>query len=354
MTLPEGVVEVRAVMNEPVPVVLSDTEIEAWLSLAAVDVCLKTLGHCAVEPIYLPANDLSGELEQFADSALSGTPRVVEDQSVYFKVYPTKAAGGAPVAPSAWKSWDDTTLSGTPRRIGFRHGSGLFWMMGYPTAAALNNPTADADQDLLYDVPAGTVAGTPWAFCLETGGVAYYFKAYELTGYPAADGLLMHPVPTGLVKTKALQRLGDGGSILGLVQTRPAQFGHLNQDADIDPLYYNDFAQTLFLHPGGGARGLAVYLAGAFYTVDFTELADELQPPCLVYAIMLAHYKIGKYATGAALYRQYLSMVLDLREALYPLAMDGLEAVRLADAMEKSRPAARTQPQPRRKPRRRR
>jgi hypothetical protein len=118
-------------------------------------------------------------LDRIADVALSGTPRVCITHSHYFKVFPTRAGSETPAGDrDAWKTYDDSALSGTPKRIGFAYAGELYWAKGYPTPAATANPTADIVQNMAFAVSDDTVSGEPAVFRILSGGNYYYFKAY--------------------------------------------------------------------------------------------------------------------------------------------------------------------------------
>lgn len=326
---------VRVLLADGDAALCSDAEIESWLNLAAIDVSAKTLCCQENNTLYAPVNDLTGALNRIADETLSGTPRVCIAQSCYFKVYPDRAGAGTPsLDPEAWQTCDDTGLSGTPRRLGFAFNGDLYWVKGYPTATAADNPTADPVQDLPFAVPDDAVAGPPAVFELLSGGDYYYFKAYQLYGYAVCDDLLTLPLPSGTLKLLSVLRTTDGGSPQGLMRVHPRILGRLPGSGAGDPRYFFEFAGELGLTPGGGAAGLKLNLYRAYLTATFEELPDDLQPSAIIYAYVLALYKAFQFETAALAYQQYLYNIFQIRGSIYELGRDNKADAMLPDRKE--------------------
>jgi hypothetical protein len=336
MTLAEGTAAVRAMLNEPSAVGCTDAQIENWLHLGGRDVCTKVLCNRENETVYVPANDLSTELNCLADAILSGTPRICVSESHYFKVLPTKSGVETPPTdPAAWKTYDNATLSGTPKRLGFSYGGYLYWVKGYPTPAATNNPTGDAIQNLVYDVPDDAVAGAPNLFRILSGGAYYYFKAYRIANYAQCDEILTLPLDADTLKLISVARTPDGGKPRGLMNIHPEKVGHINGSASGDPRFFWEFAKQLGLVPGGGSAGFALNVHRACFVDAFTDVPDDLQPPCLYYAYVMACYKAGKFKTAAVVYKSYLQTLMSIRKWIYEMEKDGKGDMRIPDSIVK-------------------
>jgi hypothetical protein len=321
-------------MNEPSAISCTDAQIESWLHLGSRDVCTKVLCNRENETVYVPANDLSSALNCLADVTLSGTPRICVSESHYFKVYPTKTGVETPATdPDAWKTYDDAALSGAPKRLGFSHGGYLYWTKGYPTAAATANPTADDVQNLVYDVPDDAVAGAPYVFRILSGGNYYYFKAYRIADYAQADEILTLPLDDDTLKLFSVARTPDGGMPRGLMHIHPAQVGHIADAAAGDPRFYWEFAKQLGVAPGGGSVGFELNIHRAVFVEAFTDVPDDLQPPCLYFAYTMACYKAGKFKMGAIVYKSYLQALMTIRNWIYEMEKDGKGEMRLPDSI---------------------
>ena len=173
-------------------------------------------------------NDLSASLNRYSDVDLSGTPRVCICQSRYFKVFPTCAGSEMPpFDPTAWKTYDDAALSGTPTLLCFAHGVNLYWVKGYFTAAATSNPSADIIQNLAVAFLDDAVAGDPAVFRILSGGAYYYFKAYKRPGYD--EVILPLPLVTPLTLATPLTEARDAVRAL-----LPDPAAVLYPDAEID------------------------------------------------------------------------------------------------------------------------
>lgn len=127
--------------------------------------------------------DLSGALNRLTDVALSGTPRVCLSQSYYFKVYSDVAGTETPpYNPAAWKTYDDTTLSGAPLLLAFAVAGELYFLKGYSVIADILNPTHDLVQNLVTVFDDDVIMGETVTFRMFSGASSYYFKAYKQTG----------------------------------------------------------------------------------------------------------------------------------------------------------------------------
>jgi hypothetical protein len=337
MTLAEGVAAVRAMLNEPAAIACTDAQIESWLHLGSRDVCVKVQCNRENETIYVPANDLSTELNCLIDVILSGTPRICISESRYFKVYPTKSGIETPATdPAAWKTYDNAVLSGTPKRLGFSHSGYLYWVKAYPTAAATNNPTGDAIQNLVYDVTDEAVAGAPSVFRILSGGIYYYFKAYRIANYAQCDEILTLPLADDTLKIFSVERTPDGGKPRGLMCVHPEKVGHINDSASGDPRFFWEFAKQLGVAPGGGSSGFELNIHRAVFVDTFTDVPDDLQTPCLYFAYVMACYKAGKFKTAAPVYKSYLQSLMSIRQWIYEMEKDGKGDMRLPDNVVKT------------------
>jgi hypothetical protein len=141
------------------------------------------------------AVNLATALNILSDCVLSGLPRIVKANNLYFKVYPTKDSSEIrAVDPVAFKTYDDAILSGTPQLIGFRYMDRIFWMKGYPAASSTANETTDEIQNIFSTASDALVSGIPYVFRILTGGNYYYFKAYRLI-QTTAIWQNIYPVP---------------------------------------------------------------------------------------------------------------------------------------------------------------
>lgn len=332
-----GVAAVRALLFVEPAMLYRDAEIDSWLNQAAIDVSGKSLCCQDIKTLYVPVQDLSRSLNRFTgDVTLSGSPRVCISQAHYFKVFPTHAGTETSlVDPPAWETYDDTTLSGTPKRLGFAYAGELYWVKGYPTAEATSNPTADSIQNLAFAVPDDAVAGTPVVFEILSGGNYHYFKAYKLSGYAVCDTLLTLPLPAGTLKLFSVHRTNDGGYPQGMMRIHPRMMGHLPAAASGDSHFFYEFAQELGLAPGGGSLGCTLNLHRAYLVDTFVDLPDDLQSLAILYAYVLALYKALKFETAALEYHTYLQTLFQIRRGIYGMdSADDKANFMLADRKE--------------------
>lgn len=339
MTMAEGRATVRSMLHEPLPEAYTDAEIDAWIELASRDVCAKVLCNRENKAIYVPANDMTTELNCLTDVILSGTPRVCVSESHYFKVYPNKSGSEAPSSdPLSWRTYDDAVLSGPPMRLGFAHSGYLYWTKGYPYISSADNPTIESIQALVYDVPDDVVSGDQSVFRILSGGNYYYFKAYRIANYAQCDETLTLPVPADNLKIFSVQKTVDGGKPRGLFCVHPSKVGHLDDAAGAEPSFFWEYAGKMGLMPGGcGAAGFVLQLHRAYFVESFTDIPDDLQPSCLYYAFVLACYKAGKFQTGAMVLKAYLQYLMQVRQLIYELEQDTREDFRLPERMNAQR-----------------
>jgi len=128
------------------------------------------------------ANNLAGTVDILEDCTLSGAPRVMKANDLYFKVYPTRT-GSDPLLyePLNFKTYDDATIYGQPYVLCFNHGNRIFILKGYTTVSAEANGTIDPAGSGFNKMQDMQITGTPVVFCIKSGGEYYYFKAYERT-----------------------------------------------------------------------------------------------------------------------------------------------------------------------------
>ena len=300
MSLSEMTVEARALLNDPGAALYSDTEIENWLSLGAQDVSAKSLG--VLQAVVLVEEPFFNILD---DATLSGTPRVLDCSSYYLKVYPTRDGGGGTQTPSAWKTYDDTTLSGTPVVYSFMHGSNFYFFKGYPTAGALNNPTGDEARDTFENIAIEdtSISGTPVVVELTSNATSYFFKAYPLINSSTWE----------MIKPIAVQ-----ANKQGLVRIHPKLLGRLNVT---EPTAYYDFAHSIATYPSVDEND-DIRAIIARWTDDPESLPDDLQPDCITFAVMMGKYKTSKFGSAALLYKKYVETVMYKRKRLYTLNRD--------------------------------
>jgi len=330
MTVEECTTAVQELHNDRAGVIFTDNMIENWLMLASMDIAAKTLCVQQKTPVYLPTNDLSTELNQLADVVLSGPPRIVASRNVYFKVWPVKSGSETPSTnPSGWKSYNDATLSGSPIRIGFRHGGYLYWLKGYPNISIASGETADSLQDITYPVVDDTITGTPSVFRILTGGAYYYFKAYRIAGHEVSDESVRFLIDSENVKVLSVHRTTDAGTPAGLFRIHPRFAGHIAAAA-LPPRYWYDFAHQISIMPVSDI-GMTLDIITAGNAADLTELPDGVQPLAIYYAYMLGLYKIGRFASAAAVYKQYLMTLMQFRDFYAIPAADAKDQFRIPD-----------------------
>jgi len=345
MTLAEITEAVQQILNDPNGLIYTDAMVENWAGLAAIDISAKAHAYQDHEAIYLPTTDLSTELNLLADVTLSGVPRVIKTDSLYVKCYPTKSGSETPGAdPEAWKTYNDTTLSGVPQRIGFRHGGYLYWTKAYPTAAAEAGATVDDLQNIVYSVVDDTVTGTPYVFRILTGGSYYYFKAYRIAATSVSDREIKFPAPADTLKILALARTVDAGSPVGMARIHPRQLYHLDRAAGA-PRFFYDFGGYIGIAPVADT-GLTLDCKRSMVTEDITALPDAVHPQAIFYALTMAKYMAGKFTEGAALYRRYLASVITARHLFTIDPGETKDQYRQPDRVVRAAPA------PRRRPRR--
>lgn len=353
MSLAEMRTEMRSLLNEDVEDFYKDSEIDGWLNLGARHVSSVALCSCNQMVVSVPYGNMTDKINQLPDGRLSGTPRVMLVSSggmgAYLKVYPTYGGSDTEPDPGSYLTYDDGSVYGGRRNVGFIHGGQYFWTGANVILAPASNLTADpvcTDPDVR--MPDSSITGSPSVFGFISGGVRYYFKAYAWAGYdsylgatiidPGIDFLKIRAafigVPLGAFTGESIQEEGgdpiysedglpietEGGGwcyryVKSLFQIKSNMIGHIVQTSDY-PIFYACWEGKIWLYPPGSS-GYSLLLYPSEVVKTAADLPYRLQLPCMSFAMGMAHIKDERFPAASDFLLKSRAEAYFYRESLY-------------------------------------